>query len=89
MPTITVRKLDQAVIDALKARAEKNGRSMEEEVRSILNREAVDRRLHGQEAVDHFRKFREKWFPEGPVSRSTLETLREVREEDPTRWEDE
>jgi hypothetical protein len=89
MATITVRKLDQSVIDSLKARAEKNGRSMEEEVRSILSREATDRRLRGQEAVEHFQRFQEKWFPDGPVSHSTLETLREVREEDPTRWDGE
>jgi len=76
-------------VDALKARAEKNGRSMEEEVRAILSREAVDRRLRGQEAVDHFRRLQEEWYPDGPVSWSTLETLREVREEDPIGRDDE
>ncbi len=40
MATITIRKLDEATIEALKARAKAGGRSMEEEVRLILSREA-------------------------------------------------
>lgn len=40
MATITVRGLDDAVRDALKRRAERNGRSMEAEVRQILSEEA-------------------------------------------------
>jgi plasmid stability protein len=35
-PTLTIRKLDSRVVQALKARAQRAGRSMEEEVRVIL-----------------------------------------------------
>lgn len=35
-PTLTIRRLDPGVISALKARARKAGRSMEEEARVIL-----------------------------------------------------
>lgn len=39
MATITVRGLEEEVRDALKARADRNGRSMEAEVRQILSNE--------------------------------------------------
>ena len=41
MATITVRRLDESVVQRLKARAEINGRSLEGEVRQILG-SAVD-----------------------------------------------
>lgn len=88
MATITIRKLDPAVVDTLKARAAENGRSMEEEARTILSREVMDRRLRGQAAVDHFRRLQDKWFPDGPVS-WTSDALREVRDEDPIGRDDE
>lgn len=85
MATITIRKLDDATVDALKARAKAFGRSMEEEARLILGREAGPGKLYGQAAADHFRKLQERHFgdrvfPPG----TTLEILRELREEDPT-----
>ena len=85
MATITIRKLDDATVEALKARAKAFGRSMEEEARVILSREARPGKLYGQAAVDHVREFKQKHFgdkvfPEG----TTLEILRELREEDPT-----
>ena len=36
MPTITIRNVDEPIKARLKARAVRNGRSMEEEVRQIL-----------------------------------------------------
>ena len=36
MSQVLVRKLDRAVIDALKARANRNGRSLEQELREVL-----------------------------------------------------
>ena len=41
MPQLTIRKLDQDLIERLKARAAKNGRSLEAELRFILE-QAVD-----------------------------------------------
>jgi len=83
MATITIRKLDQATVEALKARAKASGRSMEEEARVILDREARPGKLYGQAAVEHFRKFQEKHFGDRVLSDS-LEILRELRDEDPT-----
>lgn len=42
MGSVTIRKLDDTVIDLLKARAKKNERSLEGEVRYVLTREASD-----------------------------------------------
>lgn len=41
MPSLTVRKLDDDVIAALRRRARRNGRSMEAEVRQILRAAAL------------------------------------------------
>jgi plasmid stability protein len=88
MATITVRKLDPETVEALKARARQNHRSMEEEVRSILQREAGVRKLRGQEAVDHFRRLQERLFGDRVLSDS-VEILREIREADPANWKGE
>ncbi len=48
MSQVLVRRLDRAVIDALKARAGRNGRSLEQELREILTAAAkpsVDEKL--------------------------------------------
>ncbi len=83
MATITVRKLEDATVEALKARAKASGRSMEEEVRLILSREARPGKLHGEAASERFRRLQEKHFGDRVLSDS-LEILRELREEDPT-----
>ena len=43
MATITVRNLPEKVVRALKERAKRNGKSMEQEVREILEAQALDR----------------------------------------------
>ena len=43
MPTLTVRNVPQKVARALKSLAEKNQRSMEQEIRDILEEYAGDR----------------------------------------------
>ncbi|UIJ72162.1 plasmid stabilization protein [Aurantimonas sp. HBX-1] len=45
MAQITVRKLDDDVLDAIKARAKANKRSTEAEIRAILARSALERNL--------------------------------------------
>ncbi len=48
MGQVLVRRLERAVIDALKARANRNGRSLEQELREILTAAAkpsVDEKL--------------------------------------------
>ncbi len=82
MATITIRKLDDATVERLKVRARSNGRSMEEEVRMILSREAGSQRLRGPEAADHFRRLQKELFGDR-VFTDGAELLREVRDEDP------
>jgi plasmid stability protein len=48
MGTITIRRLDDAVIDAIKRRAAEAGRSMEEEARQALQQAYPDDRLKRQ-----------------------------------------
>lgn len=45
MATLTIRNLDDDVRDALRVRAAKNGRSMEAEVRAILERQTLQTEL--------------------------------------------
>lgn len=42
MPQLTVRNLDDAIYEALKARAKRNHRSLEAEAREVLSRAARD-----------------------------------------------
>ena len=84
MGAITIRKLDDEVVARLKLRAKIAGRSMEEEARQILTNAAGPRRLSGQEAVDHFRELRARINGGIPLQVSSLEILREIRDEDPT-----
>ena len=85
MATITIRKLDESTVEALKARAKAFGHSMEEEARLILSREARPGKLYGKAAVEHFQRFKEKHFGDRVFpAGTTLEILRELREEDPT-----
>ncbi len=83
MATITIRKLDDATVEALKARAKANGRSMEEEVRMVLSRSAGAGKLSGKAAAERFRQLQKKHFGAREFTDS-LEILRELREEDPT-----
>jgi len=83
MGAITIRKLDDEVVARLKLRAKAAGRSMEEEARQILINAAGHRRLGGEEAVEHFRKLRARINGGVPLPVSSLEVLREIRDEDP------
>lgn len=42
MAAVTIRNLSDEVVEALKKRAKRNGRSMEAEIREVLNRLAAD-----------------------------------------------
>jgi plasmid stability protein len=84
MGVITVRKLDDGVVERLKARAAAAGRSMEEEARLILSNAAREAPLTGQAAADHFSRRSKEIFGDR-VFADVTEILREVREEDPTR----
>ncbi len=84
MATITVRRLDDATVEALKERARSNGRSMEEEARRILA--AVAARLEpstgklppGEETIAYFRALRESIS--GGRTFDAVKDLRELRD---------
>jgi plasmid stability protein len=81
MGAITIRQLDDDVIARLKDKAKLNGRSMEEEARTVLTR-AVGRRMSGEDAIARFRNLREHSSGDRPVL-DTTQILREIRDEDP------
>lgn len=83
MGAISVRRLDEAVIERIKAKAKANHRSMEEEIRDSLTRSYAEP-LRGQAAVDYFRQHREAVFGDRVIEGVT-ETIRQMRygEEDP------
>ena len=86
MATITIRKLDTATVDALKARAKAEGRSMEEEARRILARvlERADpfsgKLPPGEETIAHVRALRE--LISGGRTFDVVKDLRELRDAD-------
>lgn len=81
MTQITVRKLDQGVIDKLKTRAADAGRSMEEEVRKILTDTVQDDQLARQRAwVARMRKLRKEWYGD-QVFPDSSGLFREMRDE--------
>ena len=87
MGAITIRRLDDAVIERLKSDAKANGRSMEEEARAALNR-AYRPRLTGQAAVDRARAFRKEMFGDR-VFPDSAPLIRELRDGDPLPWDEE
>ena len=56
MANLTIRNLDDAVVEALKARAKDHNRSLESEVREILA-ERVRRQTRGEELAARARAF--------------------------------
>ncbi len=71
MATLTIRNLPDQVRDALRVRAAKNGRSMEAEVRALLeesavesnDNELVDMSLPFSERLKQIRKIMRKHIP--------------------------
>lgn len=57
MTTIVVRNLDEGVKQRLRVRAAKHGRSMEAEVRSILEESVRERENFGLAIMEHFAKY--------------------------------
>lgn len=80
MPTLYIRNVPPEVYEALKARAEREGRSVNAEALALL--EEVAEQEHGRAAVDRFlelaAEIREKMPPGGP---SAVEIIRQMREE--------
>jgi plasmid stability protein len=57
MASVLVRDLDSAVVDRLKARAEENGRSLQKELKAILETAAAQATwAEARAAVEHVRQ---------------------------------
>lgn len=67
MPAITVRNIDDSVKDALRIRAAKHGRSMEQEVREILARAVREEEPSLGLASSIFERFRAEGGIDLPV----------------------
>jgi plasmid stability protein len=81
MGTITIRSLDDTTIAAIKRRAAERGVSMEEEVRSLLTSTYSDqhRREAREWAERQLERLKRGELPK--AKRSSVEVIREMREE--------
>ena len=81
MGDITIRKLDDAVVSAIKRRAAEHGVSMEEEVRRLLSSIYNDnRQKRGQDwARRQLERLKRGELPKADIS--SVETIRMMREE--------
>ena len=77
MAQILVRDLDEEIVERLKKRAKQEGRSLQSEVKSILERAAREPRVDmeiARKICDEFRRrFKGRKFPD------TVKTIREAR----------
>jgi plasmid stability protein len=85
MATLTIRNLDDAVVENLKARAKANQRSLEAEVRAILA--STPRKLSREEALAAFDRIA-AMTPKGVKQTDSVELIREGREERMRRFEE-
>jgi plasmid stability protein len=77
MATLTIRKLDDGVYNRLGERARRNHRSLEAEVRDILERKA--REFDLQRWLERARELRER-TPPREDGRTSIDLLREERD---------
>ena len=82
MSQLTVRGLDPDLVAALKARAQRNGRSAEAEHRMIL-REVLAADAPKEDFWEKARKLREKIGPATDGGPDSTEIIRQMRDE---RW---
>jgi plasmid stability protein len=88
MGAITIRRIDDKIIAALKTQAQAAGRSMEEEARRILEAATSESAAAIDQAariahVEGLRRMRAELFGDR-ILPSSLDLLREIRNEDPT-----
>lgn len=79
MAQILVRGLDDAVVDRLKARAKANHRSLQGEVKAILEREAVPR-MTAEEFHATTARWQERWRSENRRFTDSADLIREDRD---------
>jgi antitoxin FitA len=85
MGTLTIRNLDDAVIERLRTKAKANNRSLEAEVRAILNGAAE--KLSREEFIAISDRLR-ALAPKGVKQTDSVELLRESREERMRRFDE-
>jgi plasmid stability protein len=78
MATLTIRRLDDGVYDALRNRARSNGRSLEAEVREILAEKANPR----DAVVDRLIAFHEEMIRRHGILPDSTPLIREMRDEE-------
>jgi plasmid stability protein len=78
MATLTVRRLDDRVYDVLRSRAEHNGRSLEAEVRAILEDAATPR----QRLVERLRAFHAEVEGRHGILSDSTPIIRQMRDEE-------
>jgi plasmid stability protein len=83
MGTITIRRLDDAVIEGIKRRAAEAGRSMEEEARQALQQTygGAERARLRQEAVAYIRDLHARGLLPKGKGVDSVDIIREMREE--------
>ena len=79
MPQLLVRNLDGKLVKRLKARAKAHGRSLQGEVKEILELEAA--RLTPAEALEVSQKWHEYFRRSGRTFSDSAELIRKAREE--------
>ena len=79
MATLTIRNLDDAVVEKLKAQAKQNNRSLEAEVRQILDERTSARPWRGAEFVARADRIAAMTPKDVPQTDSTL-LIREDRD---------
>jgi len=78
MATLTIRQLDDAVYERLKARARENNRSLEAEVRVILDERTRSR----TETVARLRAFQDSMIAKHGYLPDSTELIRQMRDEE-------
>ncbi len=83
MGTITIRRLDDAIIEAIKRRAAEAGRSMEEEARQALQQSygEAERARRRAEAVARIRDLHARGLLPKGNGVDSVDIIREMREE--------
>ena len=83
MASVTIRRVDDALVEALKALAKANGRSMEEEARLILAQEIARRTQGGADPVEEIRRFQARHLGDFilPESAEALDALTNDQDE--------
>ncbi len=78
MATLTIRRLDDAVYERLRARAHSKGRSLEAEVRDIL----TERARSPDEAIERLRAFRQEMAKKHGILPDSTPIIRAMRDEE-------